>query len=52
MHNAIKVIIAEPNPKYPIRSAIIFNLFSNGVLFSSCALSIVPLIIPFENIPQ
>ena len=25
----------------------IFNLFSNGVLFSSWALSIVPLIIPF-----
>ena len=25
IHKAIKVIMAEPNPKYPIRSAIIFN---------------------------
>ena len=45
--NAIKVRTALPNPKYPIISAISFNLFSKGVLLSSWALSIVPLMIPF-----
>ena len=44
---AIKATTADPNPKYPIKSVMVFNLFSNGVLFSSWALSIVPLIIPF-----
>ena len=47
MTNATKVTIAEPKPKYPIRSAIEFNFISKGVLLSSCALSIVPRIIPF-----
>ena len=47
MIKAIKVIIAEPRPKYPIKSAIEFNFISKGVLLSSWALSIVPLIIPF-----
>ena len=33
--NAIKVTIAEPSPKYPIKSAIEFNFISKGVLLSS-----------------
>ena len=45
--NAIKVTTALPNPKYPIKSAILFNFNSKGVLLSSWALSMVPLIIPF-----
>ena len=47
MTKAIKVTTALPKPKYPIKSAMVFNLFSKGVLLSSEALSIVPLIIPF-----
>ena len=45
--NAIKVTTALPRPKYPIKSAIEFNLISKGVLLSSEELSITPLIIPF-----
>ena len=47
MIKAIKVTIADPSPKYPIKSAMEFNFTSKGVLLSSWALSIVPLIIPF-----
>ena len=47
INKATKVTTALPKPKYPIKSAIVFNLCSNGVLLSSEALSIVPLIIPF-----